>query len=155
LLQNVKREIHAKDLSYETISKAIASFPPNAQITIFIPIDFYSALHLIAHKRMHVEYRDYRPTLLVGSKEMRVIWSNKYVPFEEIILIGRGFGEWIVKLDENTGQTLTFDLRPASGKKIDVTVRTIAMYSILAEKEGILLRIPSRQDPSSRKTERT
>jgi len=145
LRQNVKREIDAKSLTVETLSEAIATFPPSSQVTAFVPIDFYSTLHLALDKRMRIEYSNYRPTLIVGPRKMRVFWSNNYVPFKEVILVSREFGEWVVKPDKDTGDLLTFELRPVQNKPnfTDVTVKTIAVYSILAQKEGLVVRLPS------------
>jgi hypothetical protein len=75
-----------------------------------------------------------------------VIWSNKYAPFKKVILVAKGLGQWIVRTDPETGQTLMFDLEPLPEQgKIDVTIKTVACYSLLNPSEGLLLNVPPRE----------
>ena len=143
LLQTkISNEDAAETLSFESISKSLRKYGVESPASVFVPLEFYSVLHLGKYAPLRVAYRNYDPFLVVGSMRLPMYWSNQYVPFDRFIFVGSDLGEWIVKPDQETGHSVIIEVNPPKGGKIDVTVKTIACFSDRNPTAGLLLKAP-------------
>lgn len=149
LLKQVTTKVKSDDFGQmailEACRRAGPDFHPSA---VFVPLAFHYALHigkipgirLVFHDPIH----DSRGTFLECSgldDRPRVFWSNKYVPFHEVIFVDRNLGEWVVKSADT--HWIVVEMKPAKEKtKVDVTVKTIAYLNVLDPRAGLLLDVP-------------
>src|SRR5207245_3550732 len=98
LLQTkISNEDVAETLSFETVSKSLRKHGLESPTSVFVPLEFYSVLHLGKYAPLRVAYKNYDPFLVLGSTSIPMYWSNQYVPFDRFIFIGSDLGEWVVK----------------------------------------------------------
>lgn len=131
-----------QDLSLDAISRAISKVGPSfVPKTVFIPLDFFSILEMGKVSGVRTWYKGPDCFLIIGSRKLRAFWSNKYVPYDSLILVGQRLGKWIVKPDPVDRHWVTIDVEP-SDEKVDITAKTVACYSILDPQAGLILKVP-------------
>jgi hypothetical protein len=143
LLQTkISNEDVAETLSFDNVARSLRKHGVESPASVFVPLEFYSVLHLGKYAPMRVAYKNYDPFLVLGSMSLPMYWSNQYVPFDRFIFVGRDLGEWIVKPDPETGHNVIIEVNPPKGGKVDVTVKTIACFSDRNRAAGLLLKAP-------------
>ena len=140
--KGIKNRRDKQILSFDAISQAIRDMGPSFEPDkVFIPLDFYLMLHTGKEAKVHISYENHDCFLVIESTKLRVFWSNKYVPFDSLIFVDQRLGEWIVKLAPENKHWVSVDVKPAN-EKAEVTVKTVACYSILNPEAGLILRVP-------------
>lgn len=65
--------------------------------------------------------------VLVDGRELRIYWSNKYAPLEDLVLIDPSTTKWAIKPDKETTRRLTsvFVENAKDPGKVDFFIRTV------------------------------
>jgi hypothetical protein len=81
---------------------------------LFLPIEVYVSFNeWVLRSGLNFEFGKNRDLLQVDSlTRLTLMWSNKFVPFEDTFIVDPTFGEWIYKRDELTGSALGPKLDP-------------------------------------------
>ena len=81
-------------LTYPNFQKAINNLPLEFEPThILIPIKYYQDIHLIDENDF-ICYENSTLKLNINDKKIEVMWSNNYMDFKEIYLIGKNALTW-------------------------------------------------------------
>lgn len=100
ILGKIKQECDKKilgKLTYPNFQKAINNLPLEFEPThILIPIKYYQDIHLIDENDF-ICYENSTLKLNINDKKIEVMWSNNYMDFKEIYLIGKNALTWISK----------------------------------------------------------
>lgn len=140
ILENAKTESEAFMWDFDNLQKLVFGFR-RARIThygysepvIFIPIEKYVDVWTWRGRKgkLFVEGEGKYDFLRFGNVRIPIFWSTKYYDFQDIMIIDKSFGTWIVKVGNYT-KTLSIDMQPdeTDKERIDVLVRTVVNYRI-------------------------
>jgi hypothetical protein len=69
---------------------------------VFMPLTLYSKIHLqwarkLGKSVLQVDEGRYRLILPFHTRNPQLVWSNKYMPFDDIVIASKKYGEWIAK----------------------------------------------------------
>jgi hypothetical protein len=65
---------------------------------MFFPIDLYSEVYINWPKKTKDVQIDFASgKISICGTKPRILWSNKYTPLDDFILIDKGFAEWTSK----------------------------------------------------------
>jgi hypothetical protein len=106
--------------SYQTLNK----------ITIFIPINFYVKFHTewATVSALRLDFSSGK--FYIGDTNIRIIWSNKYNDFKDVILINKDAGLWGCKKQFDERLDVNYVLNE-DGENIDLIVETLFHFNIL------------------------
>jgi hypothetical protein len=147
LLKGISNRMSLKEFTADTVTDAIQEVGIRPD-TVFLPLDYFSPVAMSKVKGISLAFEGRDEFLLLGKMRLRVLWSNKYVPFSEMIFVEKNLGEWLVKPDQNS-HWLRVELAPGRTRgKFDVTIKTIAEYVIDNPAKGLVIEMqnPSSQD---------
>jgi hypothetical protein len=67
------------------------------------------------------------------GRELRVYWSNRYVPLDHFVLVDPSATRWLVKPDSDTGGRLTAEFveNEKDSSKIDFLVKTVVVADLI------------------------
>lgn len=112
------------------------SFNPTV---LLAPIEKYSEiaswwLHGSSKSQSGIRLALGRPYFVFeDGRELRVYWSNRYVPLDHFVLVDPSATHWIVKPDSDTGGrlTATFVENDKDPNKIDFLVKTVVAADLI------------------------
>jgi len=99
-----------KEIINEAIVKSMNYSIPDF---IIIPVEFFVDIHKwgmpITNKKHYstIFYEDNMPFYRFGSYNLKILWTNKYIDFNNIIIGSKHNSMWIYKPDKPTGERLT------------------------------------------------
>jgi hypothetical protein len=65
---------------------------------MFFPVDLYSQIHIEWPKNSPDVVLNFSSgEITICETKPRIFWSNRYTPFDDFILLNKGFGKWISK----------------------------------------------------------
>jgi hypothetical protein len=88
---------HIKE-ALNDIALEIDVYPINQKYILFAPIKYFTILH-IDWQREHRYSLIKDGELLVGSFQVKLFWSNKYLDYNEFILLEKSLCNWVAKPD--------------------------------------------------------
>jgi hypothetical protein len=88
--------------TYDGLVEMISSkFGASEPSIIFMPLTLFSRVHMEwaigLNKGLDAKDGHYRVILPVHSYRPQLVWSNKYMPFDSIVVTSKQVGEWIAK----------------------------------------------------------
>jgi len=63
---------------------------------LFMPIDYYTDLYTDWRVNPGLRINPFDNITILGQR-YKIFWSNKYMPFNEVLFIDKNFGEWVAK----------------------------------------------------------
>lgn len=125
---------------------------------IFIPIRYFTLIFNKNNERNSILYNKLEiedgKRYLVPDKntKLKIFFSSKNIPFEDIIILDKSAGIWTYKIDERTGERLFVDIKEyeKDKTKVDVYVRTLVNFRITNPEKIRILEIGSSSDYPSK-----
>lgn len=135
LIKFSKREFNFDDF-HRILRELCTSFNPTV---LLAPIERYSEivswwLRGPSKPQSGIRLALGRPYfVLEDGRELRVYWSNRYVPLDHFVLVDPSSTHWIVKPDSDTGGRLTstFVENDEDPNKIDFLVKTVVAANLI------------------------
>src|SRR2546430_253642 len=147
LQEFIARRDRVEHLSFDSVIGSLSRGNLRELKSVLIPLTFYSAIHLGKFDKLHVDYEDYNPFLVLGPIKIPIYWSSNSVPFDELIFIEDTLGKWVIKPDPIDGESLTIEVQGVRSQKVDVVVKTVSSFSRDNSKAGLILSAPPLESP--------
>lgn len=111
---------------------------------LFITIDFYTKLY-IDWLRVNPELQVVPfGNISISGHEYKIFWSNKYMPFSEVIFIDRNFGKWISK--PNFNERLSVRISESDREdQLDLLIFTTLKFEILNKDRMTILQTANEE----------
>ncbi len=117
LTDQLKKEIDSKIvdknlLDYETLVNELKSLPEGFNPkNLLIPIDHYIEFYNVFTTKAKIEYDKSETAISVENIKLKIFWSNRYMDFKEIYLLGEGAVEWIFKQSNQMKEVISDKVR--------------------------------------------
>ena len=121
---------HATELNLQVVTEHIREmvadrYPPTV---IALPIELHHAVNLEWDPTWQaIQFNPDR--LRIDDMDVRILWSNKYMPFKRAYLVNRDFGVWTTK--EPKDRRLEVVFRRVTEELMEVTVQTVFNFQFL------------------------
>jgi hypothetical protein len=104
----IEREIQFADLRNALLH--LSERQRDTPLILFLPISYYTQFHIdwIRENPHQLTIRYPQGATILGLN-LRIFWSNKYMPFDEFIIIDTSFGLWISKPSFRNRLQVTID----------------------------------------------
>lgn len=132
------REIQFADL--RNVLLRLAERQRDTPIVLFLPIRYYTQFHIdwIQENPRQFTIRYPRGATILGHN-LRIFWSNKYMPFDEFVFIDASFGLWISKPSFENRLQVTIDDSDREDQ-LDFLAFTTLKFNIINENRIIRLK---------------
>jgi len=153
LSKSASRNI-VKEISYEEITKGVdiimsRGFTPNH---IFMPIDYLqNVIKWRANKPISKPFSDFHSLPIQDDLMLKLTFSNKYVPFEDVIITSKEANKWEYRPVDNTDNRLTakFDWNYNDPNNVILDVKTIFNLEIEHPEANLVLTKSSVSSPDT------
>jgi hypothetical protein len=128
----------------EDVISQIQAFSANNKIgAMLIPLDLYVDMHTVwleeAPDDIQMDIRT--GNLAFGDLKPSIFWSNKYMPFDDIALIDKRFGQWVLK--PNFAERLAVKIvESQEADKLDLSFFTTGRFEIANANRVLILSTP-------------
>jgi len=132
------------EITYNKIIAKLLELGDIANTVLFIPIDYFVKLHTEWTEevgRLVVSMNK----LYVGSHQLDIFWSNKYVEFDVFIIARKSFGRWIAKPSIDSRLSVEIAESAEREERMELKVQTTFHYDVL-NPERVLILTPPRND---------
>ncbi len=132
-MQGLRGAARTSDLTLETLTRVVGELKERGHTptAILLPIEVFQEAHLIWDPSFHLIRYGPRESITIGGTEMRLVWSNKFNPFDEGFVVSSSFARWVAKpsVEERLQVTYESDDERITG----VLMQTLFSLEVLHE----------------------